>query len=392
MDGHISAPHQIRRWRPTLLVGLAVMLLYAALFLLLYAQVGLIAGSLSVVPIALGGWRFGRRGGVLVGLLSVPLHIALFTLGGADGVRTVLLQWPGSAMGLVVGLGAGWVRAAFERSRRQADELARAKADLLAEVAQRERVERELRAASEAKSVFLGTISHELRTPLTMIMGYSELLERDLASHGLADLQADVDRIQASSRRLLTLITSMLDFARLETGAVEVLPELCDIPMLLNEVSGFVMPMMELHRNSLSVSAAPDLPPLETDLAKLRQILINLLVSAATSTEQGRVTLEVRPAPEADGVLFAVADTGPGIAPELLPRLFEPFAHTACLNQRGGVGLGLALCQRLCRLLGGTIGVSSTPGGGATFTVRLPSAAQLSALPSAETCAKAALR
>ena len=392
MDGQFSTPHQIRRRRSTTaLIGLAVILLYAALFLLLYAQVGLIAGSLSVVPIALGGWRFGWRGGLLAGLLSIPLHIALFALGGADGPRTVLQEWLGSAMGLVVGLAAGWLRGALERSRGQADELARAREALLAEVARRERVERELRAASEAKSVFLGTISHELRTPLTMIMGYSELLERDLATHGLAELQADVDRIQASSQRLLTLITSMLDFARVETGAVEVLPEPCDIPMLLNEVSGFVTPLMEQQGNSFSVRSAPDLPPLQTDLAKLRQILINLLVNAATATERGSVTLDVRPAPGADGVLFSVADTGARIAPELLPRLFEPFVHTACLNQRGGVGLGLALCQRLCELLGGTISVSSAAGG-TTFTVLLPSAPELPALPPATLRAEPVLR
>lgn len=398
MDRHAWVLARIGRpCAGTLLIGAGVALLYAALFVLLYPRMGVIAGSLSVVPIALGGWRFGRRGGVLVGLASVPLHILLFGLAGASGALMVLQNWPGSLMGVLVGAAVGWLREVLERSRRQAAELARAKADLLDQIAARELVEQDLRAAmlaasaaDEAKSVFLGTISHELRTPLTSIMGYSELLERELVSHGLADLQADVHRIQAAGERLLTLITSMLEFTHIEAGVVEVLPGRCDLPLLLGEVAERVRPLIAQHGNIFAVRTAPDLPELWTDRAKLRQILIHLLVNAAASTERGQVTLEARLAP--GGVQLSVADTGTGIDPQLLPNLFEPFVHNANLSQRGGVGLGLALCQRLSHLLGGTINVSSTPGAGATFTVLLPLVWDQPGAPSPAAPAEPALR
>jgi PAS domain S-box-containing protein len=227
-------------------------------------------------------------------------------------------------------------------------------------------------AASVAKSAFLANMSHELRTPLNAILGYSELLAEDAAP----ETRQDLDRIQGAGRRLLHIINAMLDIARIEAGRVEV--ELGTV-----ELDGFVADAIAAVQAdaadkglTLTSSVAPGLTKVRTDRAKLKQVIENLLGNAIKFTERGQVELVVRagPAGQPPGLVLAVRDSGIGISPEKMGRLFQDFAQADESSTRrfGGAGLGLAISRRLCTLLGGRVEVESTYGIGSTFSVWIP--------------------
>ncbi|MEM7582289.1 MAG: response regulator [Acidobacteriota bacterium] len=229
--------------------------------------------------------------------------------------------------------------------------------------------------ANRTKSVFLANMSHELRTPLTAIIGYSEILEDDAGEMGLDDFMPDLRKIKAAGKHLLGLINSILDLSKVESGKMELYIESFDLANLVHEVASTVNPLMEKNGNVLTVEAADDLGEVRTDLTKTRQILFNLLSNASKFTEQGRVRLVVRRAEVANMVLFEISDSGIGMSPEQLSRLFKPFSQADASTARnyGGTGLGLALCKRFCQVMGGRIDVDSELGKGTIFRVRLPS-------------------
>jgi signal transduction histidine kinase len=231
-------------------------------------------------------------------------------------------------------------------------------------------------SASRAKSTFLATMSHELRTPLTAILGYTELIQRAAAAQQYAHIGADLNEVLVAGRHLLSLINEVLDFSKIEAEKMFVTSERFAISALLDEVASTVRPLIEQNRNRLSVDCDPQLGFMLSDATRIRQVLVNLLGNAAKFTEAGSVRLSARREADAQGdwIVFAVADTGIGIAADKLHKLFQPFSQIDDRPERlyGGTGLGLALCQRLCQLLGGTISVASTLAIGSTFTVRLP--------------------
>jgi signal transduction histidine kinase len=379
-NSNISQPQLTR-----LAIVFATAAAYAIVLWPAYAATGVIAASLSVVPISVAGWLFGRWGGCLAGLVSIPAHVALFTLLGATGWLVVLDQWPGSVMGIVVGLMIGWLGEVVRRVQSQARDLARQREALRAEIAERERVEQallqakaEAEAASRAKSTFLANMSHELRTPLTTIIGYCELIQHLSDQPGYTNLHADLDRIGSAGQHLLTLISDILDLSKIEAGKTSLEQEWFGLAGLAYEVAAAMQPQVARQGNSLEVQCADDIGSIYADRTKVRQILLNLLSNAAKFTTQGKITLtiarESATEPESEWLWFAVADTGKGIAPEYLPRLFEPFtqADATRTRQNDGTGLGLTLSQRFCQLMGGNITVVSSPGNGSTFTVRLP--------------------
>ncbi len=262
-------------------------------------------------------------------------------------------------------------------------EIARQTASLQAEIQERRRIEQELiqardaaEAASRAKSTFLATMSHELRTPLTAIIGYSQLLEQ-LAAQGLYDtVYHDAGRIRAAGMHLLTLINDILDISKIEAGRMTVSAEYADVADLVQSAVDVVQPQMAKNRNQLHVHCPPDIGILNSDSTKVRQVLINLLSNAAKFTEDGEVTLTVSRHLR-DGrrwFQFVVADTGIGIPADKLDRLFKAFSQVDDSPSRkyGGTGLGLALSQRLCELIGGRITVQSTVGKGSIFTIDIP--------------------
>jgi signal transduction histidine kinase len=255
---------------------------------------------------------------------------------------------------------------------------------LKAEVARRRGIEADLvrareqaEAANQAKSQFLATMSHELRTPLNAVIGYSELLLDE--AEGRDDEQvADLRRIHGAGRHLLSLVTDVLDLSKIEAGKMELVSRTFDLDKLIDDVAATCRSLVLHNGNELVVERAAGLGIVHADPTKLRQIVMNLLGNAAKFTKEGRVTLEAarRRDESGDWISIAVRDTGIGIPREALAKLFRNFqqAEATTASRYGGTGLGLALSQRLCLLMGGEITVESEPGHGSCFTVRLPAA------------------
>lgn len=246
----------------------------------------------------------------------------------------------------------------------------------LADRARSLEAEREARAAAEemsrAKSHFMAVVSHELRTPLTAIMGYAELLGQQIAGPLTERQSQHLDRIRTSSGHLLKLIEEILDFSRVEAGGIELEPESVDIVQFSREVAGMLAPEARTRGIDLAVDLPPDPVLVDTDPARLRQILFNLLSNAIKFTPQGGVRLEVRV--EEASVQFRVVDTGVGIPSGELERIFDAFHQgaTGREERRPGAGLGLAVSRSLARAMGGDVTAESAPGEGSTFTLELP--------------------
>ena len=231
--------------------------------------------------------------------------------------------------------------------------------------------------ANRARSIFLAKMSHELRTPLNAVIGYSELLlEEREADPANEEKVADLRRINAAGRHLLALVTDVLDLSRIESNTIELTAATFDLGGLIEEVVATVRPVVDQNGNQLVVKTPEPLGSITTDATKLRQALINLLSNAAKFTENGTVTLTTRRHEKVGGdwIEMQVQDTGIGIAKADLSKLFQDFgqATAGTSNKYGGTGLGLALSQKLCALMGGGISVDSELGRGSVFTLRIP--------------------
>jgi signal transduction histidine kinase len=229
--------------------------------------------------------------------------------------------------------------------------------------------------ANQAKSLFLANMSHELRTPLNAIIGYSELLLEDAETVGPSDQQrTDLENIRTAGRHLLALINDVLDLSKIEAGSMDVLLDRFAACELVDDVIETCRPLAAQNGNLLKLCISDNTGMVVADATKFRQVLLNLLSNACKFTKEGAVTLEVNG--HSEWVRFAVHDTGIGIAPENIGKLFGNFSQAEPTTSRnyGGTGLGLALSQKLCNLMGGEITVASMPGKGSSFTVRLPAA------------------
>jgi len=183
-------------------------------------------------------------------------------------------------------------------------------------------------------------------------------------------------KIRAAGRHLLTLINDVLDLSKIEAGKMELYLETFEVERLIEDVVSTVQPLVEKNANTLEVHPASDLGRMHADLTKVRQSLFNLLSNAAKFTEGGAITLgAVRETVDgAEWVVFRVSDTGIGMTPRQVERLFQAFsqADASTAHKYGGTGLGLAVTKRFCQMMGGEIGVESEYGVGSTFTIRLP--------------------
>ncbi len=236
--------------------------------------------------------------------------------------------------------------------------------------------------ANEAKSTFLASMSHEFRTPLNAIIGYAEMLEEEAADGGQEDLLPDLGKIRSAGRHLLGVINDVLDLSKIEAGRTDLYLETFSVDTLLDEVAATVRPLAEEKGNRLEIRKGDALGEMYSDLTKVRQTLLNLSGNASKFTEAGAVTINARR--DGDDVVFEVTDTGIGIAPEHMDRLFQPFsqAESSTARRFGGTGLGLVISRRFCEMLGGDVTVQSEPGVGSTFTVRLPARVEDHAAPS----------
>ncbi|HEX5306195.1 MAG TPA: two-component regulator propeller domain-containing protein [Dyella sp.] len=223
-------------------------------------------------------------------------------------------------------------------------------------------------AASAAKTRFLATLSHEIRTPMTGVMGMAELL---LATPLRPDQNDYAHAMQRSGTMLLTLLNDALDLARIEAGRFELEPAPFDPRELLQDVARLTRAQAQGKRIGLTLAPLSDLPPrLLGDATRIKQILLNLTGNAVKFTERGEVSLSARCS--ADGVVFCVTDTGPGIPEASQARLFQRFEQEDSPHRRAGSGLGLAVCRELVTMMGGSIELESRLGEGSTFRVRLP--------------------
>ena len=235
------------------------------------------------------------------------------------------------------------------------------------------RLYRQAEEANRAKSDLLAVISHDLRTPLNSIMGHAQLLAMGIPDQ-LSDAGLErVERIRTGASHLVYLIDELLAFARLETGHEDLRLQEVDARAAAREVAAVIEPLALQRDLAFHLELPGGAVALETDPDRLRQVLLNLVGNAVKYTDSGEVRLELHPGDDG-AVVFHVRDTGPGIRPEHLERVFEPFWQVDPTRraQDGGTGLGLSVVRRLVRLLGGDVAVESVVGRGSTFTVRLP--------------------
>jgi signal transduction histidine kinase len=261
-----------------------------------------------------------------------------------------------------------------ERTRELREEKARTDRALLDAESSRRIAEE----ASGAKSTFLANVSHELRTPLNAIIGYSELLTEEAQELSLESFVSDLSKVSNAARHQLALINDILDLSKIEAGRMDLVVETFDLSEIVAGVSSTIQPLLQKNRNVLEVRHDLADGTMRGDATRLRQILFNLLSNACKFTRDGRVTLDVaRTSTNGTAwVTMAVSDTGIGMTPEQLGKLFQAFsqADASISRKYGGTGLGLVISLRFAQLMGGDIDVESEPGKGTRFTVRLPAA------------------
>jgi signal transduction histidine kinase len=339
-----------RRWLAAALLALGAL----AVSLLLREY---ITGTVFVFfffAIALTAWYSGLRPGLAVtafGLLSIDYYLLQPYNQFTFGIDVLITLAPLGATAAFI----SYLTDSLHRSRTRA-------------AAQAERAE----TASRAKTDFLTIMSHELRTPLNAIVGYVDLLHAEVSGPLTTAQKAQLGRIRSSSMHLLDLIQDVLSFSRIEAGRES--PELAEtnVAEVVRETAAYVGAQAGDKPLQQNVELPAEPVIMVTDRLKLRHILVNLFGNACKFTERGAVGIYVHC--EGDNVVFRITDTGPGIAPEHQELIFEAFRQVDQSRTRlkDGAGLGLAVSRRLAHLLGGDLQVSSAPGNGATFTLRLP--------------------
>ncbi len=281
-----------------------------------------------------------------------------------------------------------YVARGYARDSRE-EAFLRAAADVLAGIIERRQMFEKLRratlaadSANRAKSAFLANMSHELRTPLNAIIGYGEMLQEEAEESGQSNLIPDLLKIQTAGRQLLELINSILDLSKIEAGKTTLYLETFDVGRMIQDVSMLIQPLAVRNEDTLRVNCGSDIGEMHADVTKIRQALFNLLSNACKFTRRGTIWLDAarERAPECNGgdwITFSVKDSGIGMSPEQMARLFEPFtqADASTTREYGGTGLGLTITRRFCLMMGGDVSVESAPGEGSTFCIRLPARA-----------------
>ena len=310
------------------------------------------------------------------GALSV-LHASGFDLpfivvsGALDEERAVTALKAGAADFIVKGRLARLVPAVSRELRESSDRLERRRAEIAAEDSRAQKLRAD--AANEAKSKVLASVTHELRTPLNAILGFTELLATQAQERLSPAQNGYLAQVQTSARHLLHLVNDLLDLSKIDAGCMELLPVPTSFAQIATEALDLMQPLL-LQRNLHFEKSVPnDLPTLLVDPTRLRQILFNLLSNAIKFTPRGgSVGLDAVVANQK--LCFSVHDTGVGVPPEDLPKLFQDFQQldTSLGGKYEGTGLGLSITKRLVELHGGAITVSARSGGGTTFRVELP--------------------
>ncbi len=239
---------------------------------------------------------------------------------------------------------------------------------------------RQLAEASQHKSQFLASMSHELRTPLNAIIGVTEMLREDAESLD-QDLEP-LDRVLGAARHLLTLINDVLDLSKIEAGRMELHLDNFALGPLIDDVVKTIEPLAAKNGNRVVARGDDTIKSMHADQTRVRQTLLNLASNANKFTEKGTVSIAARQRAEngRDWITISVTDTGIGMTPEQMSKLFQEFsqATSTTASKYGGTGLGLVISRRFCQMMGGDITVESEVGRGSTFTIRLPRVVQAS--------------
>ena len=235
----------------------------------------------------------------------------------------------------------------------------------------------QLLAASQMKSQFLANMSHELRTPLNAIIGVTEMLLEDAQDMDEREDEIEpLERVLRAAKHLLALINDILDLSKIEAGKMELHAETFPLGTLVHDVVKTIQPLAEKAGNTLAVNCPDSVGDMHSDATRVRQTLLNLASNANKFTEKGTVIFDVSRVTEqgVDWVTIAVSDTGIGMTPEQVAKLFQDFvqADASTTRKYGGTGLGLAITRRFCQMMGGDVTVTSEQGKGSTFTIRIP--------------------
>ena len=230
--------------------------------------------------------------------------------------------------------------------------------------------------ANQAKSTFLANMSHELRTPMNAIIGYSEMLHEEAEDLGQEDFIPDLQKIHGAAKHLLNLINDILDLSKIEAGRMDLYLETFEIKNLIRDVIATIQPLIEKNANTIQVNLSDNLSTMHADLTKVRQSLLNLLSNASKFTDNGVITLtvDIYTTLKQNWISFQVKDSGIGMNPEQISKLFQAFtqADASTTRKYGGTGLGLAITKKFCQMMGGDIDVESEIGVGSTFIMKLP--------------------
>jgi signal transduction histidine kinase len=372
-------------WKRVLIV-LFMTAVYMAFFLSLYTRSGPAMISLSFLPVVAAGWLLGLRLGILIGAAMFPLNFLLLTLAGGDALHTVVYRgWSGHLVLILMGATVGWLSHLLAQMRQQSRQLAQESEALQREITERKRIATDLQEAKElaeaanaAKTEFVSLVSHELQTPLTYVKGYTDLL-RDGSAGPVSESQADyLSVIQANVDRMARLIADLAEVSFIEAGrlSLELIP--LAIGEVIHEVTRSTRKQFEAKEQTLLVTAADDLPLVCADRSRLIQVLTNLVNNAHKYTPAGgQITIHAEKSEEAF-VLVTVRDTGLGIKPEELNKVFYKFFRSSDPETRRapGTGLGLNIARHLIELHGGRIWLESEYRQGTAFHFTIPIASE----------------
>ncbi len=359
-----------------------------------------IAVLLPLIPMAAAlcvGWPAAALLEVAVAVLAwSPLLEPVSPLATPDNSLRVVVTVAG-ALGAALGWGTAqaiagivhWAlhswekaRTTTEEARDQRLEMKQVQEDLILANQELSRLSDKLKQmwqiaqeARQAKAEFVANVSHELRTPLNMIIGFAELITNAPRVYGRSlppTLLADIDAIHANAQHLARLVDDILDLSQVEAGRMALSKAWASLPAIIEEAAEEVRPLYDSKRLYVRIDAQADATPVYCDATRIRQVLLNLLSNAGRLMERGGAHIRAEWQP--DQVVVSVSDTGPGIAAEEVPRLFQPFSQldASIRRSQGGSGLGLSISKQFVEMHGGRIWLESQVGKGTTFHFSLP--------------------